>query len=67
VMLILHTVLSWQLAPAWGATAAAVSVTIAELVLLSGCLIVLQMGRPGRLLTDHSVLREAEREAITLP
>lgn len=69
IMLVLHGTVTWLFSPGWGATAAAVSVTIAELALLVGCLIVLRI--PAKLGLDLSIpdsdqlLREGGHEAVT--
>lgn len=64
IMLVLHTIVTWQLSPLWGAPAAAISVIMAELLLLAGCLLVLQVARPDKVLMER-LHGEAERQAMT--
>ncbi|MFW6182564.1 MAG: oligosaccharide flippase family protein [Chloroflexota bacterium] len=46
LMLLLHAVLTWQLIPGFGATAPAISVTFAELILLLCCTLTLLLTGP---------------------
>jgi PST family polysaccharide transporter len=47
LMLALHAVLSWQLIPQWGAVGPALSMTLAELLLLCCCLLALALTKPA--------------------
>jgi O-antigen/teichoic acid export membrane protein len=46
--LLVHGLVSWQLAPGWGAAGAALSMVAAELLLLAGCLLALRSRLPAQ-------------------
>jgi O-antigen/teichoic acid export membrane protein len=64
LMLVLHGVITWRFSLQGGAPAAAISVIIAESLLLAGCLLVLRVARPAQLLAQR-LPGDVERQAIT--